>query len=133
MYREEREMADECKESTDSYAGYEWVDLLKEHPEQACKCDWTKLDGRDWVDLLREQPQFADKCTKWDEFDSRGWESLLKNQPRFTKLWEEKVGKALASLVGVGVGLERNYLAFPVCENYPKHVSGIGTGAFKTV
>ena len=33
MYGEERDMADECKESADTYAGYEWVDLLKEHPE----------------------------------------------------------------------------------------------------
>ncbi len=98
MYREEREMADECKESTGSYAGYEWVRLLKEHPEQADKCVWTRLSGEDWADLLRKQPQFADKCTKWDEFPALGWEFLLKAQPQFAKRYEEMVGKALSGL-----------------------------------
>ena len=102
-------MADECKESTDSYDGYEWVDLLKEHPEEGDKCDWTKLDGRDWVDLLWEQPQFADKCTKWDEFDASGWRSLLKKQPQFTKRWEEKISKALAGLVDAARPMEERY------------------------
>ncbi len=45
MHGEEREMADECKTNTDWIAGYEWVKLLKEHPEEADKCVWARLGG----------------------------------------------------------------------------------------
>ena len=102
-------MADESKMKTDWIAGCEWVRLLKEHPEQADKCVWTRLSGEDWADLLQVQPQFADKCTKWDEFDSRGWECLLKNQPQFAKRWEEKIDKALAGLGDVARPAEERY------------------------
>ena len=101
-------MADESRKSTD-WAGHEWVRLLKEHPEQADKCDWAKLEGEDWADLLQEQPQFADKCTKWDEFPAFGWEFLLKAQPQFTKRYEEMVGKALAGLADAVRPVEERY------------------------
>ena len=44
---------------------------------------FDKLENSDWIDLLREQPQLADKCDKWDEFSGSDWSFLLCKQPQF--------------------------------------------------
>lgn len=48
----------------ESYDGKDWAGLLREHPEFADKCDWSKLTDEDWSTLLEKQPQFADKRGK---------------------------------------------------------------------
>jgi hypothetical protein len=75
--------------------GVDWVSLLKEQPQFADKCDWSKLDGNNWAYLLRYQPQFADKCDKWHEIEAdgddgdgryypfcAGWDGILEKQPQ---------------------------------------------------
>ena len=41
------------------YDGKAWADLLREHPEFADKCDWSKLNDENWASLLQAQPQLA--------------------------------------------------------------------------
>ncbi len=43
----------------ESYDGKDWADLLREHPEFADKCDWSKLNDENWASLLQTQPQLA--------------------------------------------------------------------------
>ena len=74
----------------DCFGGYQWSNVLLNHPEQAIHCDWDKLDGDDWSWLLREQPQFAEHCD-WDKLDGWDWCRLILDQPEFLPfcIWDK--------------------------------------------
>ena len=67
----------------------ERIAILIALPHNADKCNWRKIPPQAWLDLLRERPEFADKCNKWSKFDARMWEWLLIKQPQFADKCEK--------------------------------------------
>ena len=62
--------------------GWDWVMVLRDHPQFADGCQWEKLDGWDWANLIAKQPQFASHCD-WEKLCGSDWVLLLKKHPKF--------------------------------------------------
>ena len=66
-------MKNYTEEQLEALSTSEWVEILKENPELADKCDkWEEFEGEDWSNLLSAQPQLADRCDKVN-----GWGKLI--------------------------------------------------------
>lgn len=70
--------------------GRRWAWLLRERPELAEHCPWSKclFGGYDWVILLLGQPQFAGHCTRcsgWVQLDGHDWACLLRRRSGFAE------------------------------------------------
>lgn len=72
----------------DFFETYDYIEILKEHPDLIEKCDkkiLSDISAEDWVDILIKQPKLEKYCNKLDEFEENNIAKLLSKRPEFIK------------------------------------------------
>ena len=54
--------------------------ILKDNPQWAKYCDWSKISADDWLHMVLDSSPWASHC-QWNIFNSSQWLSILKNKP----------------------------------------------------
>lgn len=80
------------KEASENLSVEDWVELLREQPELADRCEkWSSFSSFNWRRLLTKRPQFANRCDKWKDIDAYDLREILIAHPQFAYLcdWEK--------------------------------------------